>query len=143
MAGSEQASRVGKAMDPGALAPGLKALLRGALDVVMPPQALDAGQAARVQGPRLSPEAWGAGALIGGAGLGGCRRAVAVDEGEGGRCPACQARPRAFDRARAAVVYDDHSRDLILKLKHADRTDLAALFAAWLSRAARDLVEGA
>jgi ComF family protein len=37
------------------------------------------------------------------------------------------------------VVYDDHSRDLILKLKRADRTDLASLFALWLARAAHDL----
>ena len=49
--------------------------------------------------------------------------------------------PSAFDRARAACLYDDASRDLILKLKHADRTDLAALFARWLARAAAaDLV---
>ena len=59
----------------------------------------------------------------------GCGAAMEYDQGEGARCPACLARKRAFDRARAAVVYDEHSRDLILKLKHADRTDLAALFA--------------
>ena len=44
--------------------------------------------------------------------------------------------PAPFDRARAACLYDEASRDLILKLKHADRTDLAPLFARWLSRAA-------
>ena len=31
----------------------------------------------------------------------------------------------------------------MLKLKHADRTDLAPLFARWLSRAASDLLDGA
>jgi len=50
------------------------------------------------------------------------------------------ARPRAFDRARAACLYDEASRDLILKLKHADRTDLAGLMARWLSRSARPLL---
>ena len=44
---------------------------------------------------------------------------------------------------RAAVSYDDASRDLVLKLKRADRTDLAGMFALWLSRAARDLIEDA
>ncbi len=44
------------------------------------------------------------------------------------------AKPRAFDRARAACLYDENSRDLILKLKHADRTDLSGLMARWLSR---------
>jgi ComF family protein len=51
------------------------------------------------------------------------------------------ARPRAFDRARAACLYDEASRDLILKLKHADRTDLAGLMARWLSRSARPLLD--
>ncbi|MEO8811967.1 MAG: phosphoribosyltransferase family protein [Caulobacteraceae bacterium] len=48
--------------------------------------------------------------------------------------------PTLFDRARAACLYDEHSRDLILKLKHADRTDLSGLFARWLARAAADLL---
>ena len=36
-------------------------------------------------------------------------------------------------------MYDEHSRDLILKFKHADRTDLSRLFALWLSRAIVDI----
>lgn len=43
-------------------------------------------------------------------------------------------------RARAACLYDEASRELILKLKHADRTDLAGLMARWISRAAADLL---
>ena len=61
----------------------------------------------------------------------------------GARCAACQARPRAFDAARAACLYDETSRDPILKLKHADRSDLAPLLARWVSRAAYPLVEAA
>lgn len=49
----------------------------------------------------------------------------------------------AFSRARAACLYDEHSRELILQMKHADRTDLCGLFARWLSRSARELVEEA
>ncbi len=73
----------------------------------------------------------------------GCGAALEYDLGEGARCVACQGRKRAFDRARAAVLYDEHSRGLVLKLKHADRTDLGALFAAWIARAARDLLADA
>ncbi|MBS0331326.1 MAG: ComF family protein, partial [Proteobacteria bacterium] len=58
----------------------------------------------------------------------------------GVRCAACMAKPAAFDAARAACLYDEMSRDPILKLKHADRTDLAPLFARWLSRAAAPLI---
>lgn len=57
-----------------------------------------------------------------------------------GRCPACEAKPHKFDRARAACLYDEHSREPILQLKHADRTDLAPLFARWLSRAGAQLI---
>jgi ComF family protein len=63
--------------------------------------------------------------------------------GPGVRCAACEARPRAFARARAACLYDEHSRDLILQFKHADRVDLARLFSLWLSRAAGDLIDEA
>jgi ComF family protein len=70
----------------------------------------------------------------------GCGLATPYGGPEPERCPACLARPRAFQRARAACVYDEHSRELILKLKHADRTDLADLFARWLSRAAVGLL---
>jgi predicted amidophosphoribosyltransferase len=47
------------------------------------------------------------------------------------RCAACIARPRALEAARAACLYDETSRDPILKLKRADRLDLAPLFARW------------
>jgi ComF family protein len=61
----------------------------------------------------------------------------------GSRCATCLAKPRAFDAARAACLYDETSREPILKLKHADRLDLAPLFARWLLRAANRLVEEA
>lgn len=70
----------------------------------------------------------------------GCGAPFEFDQGPGVRCAACSSKPRAFDRARAACLYDDASREPILMLKHADRTDLAPLMARWLSRAARELL---
>ena len=61
------------------------------------------------------------------------------DLGPGARCGACMAKPRAFAAARAACLYDEAVRDPILKLKHADRPDLAPMFALWIGRAARQL----
>jgi ComF family protein len=119
-------------------------LARSAIDVVLPPQALDGVRGAgRVQTRGLSAEAWGKIRFIEAPVCDGCGAPSEFDAGEAARCPACLARRRAFDRARAAVTYDDQSRDLILKLKRADRTDLAGLFALWLARAARDLIEDA
>lgn len=119
--------------------PGVQALWRGALDLVFPPQALDGGPRPLAGG--LSHGAWSRIHFLDGPVCDGC--GVPFDYDPGARCPACQARPRAFDRARAACLYDETSREPILKLKHADRTDLAPLFARWLSRAARELVEEA
>ena len=41
------------------------------------------------------------------------------------------------------MVYDARSRDLILRFKHADRTNAAPTFAKWMTRAGQDLVEDA
>ena len=119
----------------------LAAATRRALDLVLPPQALDGG--ARPQTVGLSAQAWSRIAFIEGPVCDGCGLPFEYDQGPGVRCPACAARPRAFARARHACLYDDHSRDLILKLKHADRPELAALFSLWLSRAAAEPLEAA
>jgi predicted amidophosphoribosyltransferase len=50
-------------------------------------------------------------------------------------CPACARRRPDFDRARAVLAYDDHSRALLLRLKHGDRLDGVPAFGQWLARA--------
>ena len=60
--------------------------------------------------------------------------------GAGVKCAACVARPPVFSKARAALAYDDISRDLILPLKHADRLEAATIFARWMANAAADLI---
>jgi ComF family protein len=119
--------------------PRAKALWRGALDLVFPPQTLDGGPAPLAGG--LSAETWSRIHFLDGPVCDGCGVPFEYDPGD--RCPACLAKPRAFDAARAACLYDEVSRDPILKLKHADRLDLAPLFARWLSRAARPLLDDA
>ena len=58
-------------------------------------------------------------------------------------CAACLTHPPAYDAARAALVYDDASRPLILKFKHGDRTHAVRSFTPWLARAGADLLDGA
>lgn len=110
------------------------------LDLLLPPSSLD-GEAALSGG--LSAGAFGRITFLDDPVCDGCGLAMAYAEAAVERCPACQAKPKAFQRCRAACVYDEHSRDLILKLKHADRTDLAGLFARWLSRASVELLDEA
>ncbi|WP_066681703.1 ComF family protein [Caulobacter sp. CCH9-E1] len=117
------------------VSPFLRAFGRGVLDLLLPPASLD-GEAALTGG--LSASAFSKVTFLDDPVCDGCGLAQAYAAES--RCPACQAKPRAFQRARAACVYDEHSRELILKLKHADRTDLSGLFARWLSRASADLL---
>ncbi|MBO9709231.1 MAG: ComF family protein [Caulobacter sp.] len=119
--------------------PEITAFGRACLDLILPPRAFD-GEAALSHG--LSAGAWNRITFLDGPVCDGCGAPFPFDAGEV-RCVLCQSRPRAFSRARAACLYDEHSRDLILKLKHADRTDLAGLFARWLSRSAADLLDEA
>jgi len=110
---------------------------RGLLDLLLPVRDFD-GEAAQTAG--LPARQWSRIAFLEDPVCDGCGSPFEFDPGPGVRCAACTARPRAFDRARAACLYDEASRDLILKLKHADRTDLAGLMARWLSRSARPLL---
>ena len=53
------------------------------------------------------------------------------------------ANPPAYQRARAAVRYDDVARSLVHALKYQDRTDLAPTMGRWMARAGRELLDGA
>ena len=46
----------------------------------------------------------------------------------------------AYERARAAVRFDDVARDLVHALKYGDRLDLAATMGQWMARAGREVL---
>ena len=120
------------------LATALKAAGRRALDLVFPPQTLDGGLGVLTAG--LSSDVWSRITFLDDPVCDGCGTPFEYDLGPEARCAACEAKPRAFARARAACLYDENSRGPILQFKHADRTDLGPLFARWLARSARDLL---
>lgn len=62
------------------------------------------------------------------------------DPGHAVHCDDCLTLARPWDRGRAAMIYRDGARSLVLKLKHADRTDLARPMADWLHRAAAPIL---
>jgi ComF family protein len=113
--------------------------LRGVQDMVFPHHALEDG-ALRTGSTGLSAKAWAKVRFLDAPVCDGCGTPFDYDLGAGVRCAPCEARPRAFARARAACLYNEDSRDLILQFKHADRLDLARLFCAWISRSAADLI---
>ncbi len=53
------------------------------------------------------------------------------------------ANPPAYDRARAAVRYDDIARALVHRFKYGDRLDLAPLMGRWMARAGHELLASA
>jgi len=116
----------------------------GSLDLLLPPRPLDEGPGSRpaagVQWRGLTPPAWSKIAFIEAPFCDACGAPFDYDLGAEARCPTCTRQLPAFDHARAACIYDEPVSDLILKLKHADRTDLSGLFARWIARAAADLL---
>ena len=62
------------------------------------------------------------------------------DTGQPEHCDDCLAIARPWHRGRSVLLYKDRGRDLVLKLKHADRLDLARPMARWLARSAAPLL---
>ncbi len=55
-------------------------------------------------------------------------------------CDDCLAQPRAWNRGRAALIYRDTGRKLVLALKHGDRQEIAQPAGLWLARVAKDIL---
>lgn len=56
-------------------------------------------------------------------------------------CPSCLIAPPQYDRHRAALAYDDHSKRLILPFKHGDRTYMTPTLGQWMMLAGRTLLD--
>jgi ComF family protein len=56
-------------------------------------------------------------------------------------CDDCTHNPHAWDAGRCAVAYDGAGRDVVLKLKHSDRPDIAKPLARWITGAAAPITE--
>jgi ComF family protein len=121
--------------------PALRALGRGLVDFAFPPHALEGGAGGQSTG--FSADAWTRVSFLEAPWCDGCGTPFPHPMGEGALCASCDGRARPVSRTRAACVYDEASRDVILSFKHADRTELGRLFALWLARAAAELLADA
>lgn len=59
------------------------------------------------------------------------------DQGPDALCAYCLAKAPSYDSARAALAYDDASRDMVLEFKHGGYLDNLDMFAAHMARAGR------
>lgn len=114
-------------------------MMRKGIDLVLPPTC--GGCGAQVDAPQtLCAACWGKLTFLGDPCCQACGHPFDFETPDELFCGACLRRHPPFERARAALLYDDASRDLILAFKHADRTERAELFAKWMLAAGRDLV---
>lgn len=56
-------------------------------------------------------------------------------------CDDCMTIARPWSRGRAALLYKDNGRRIVLALKHGDRLDLARPAALWMLKAARPMLK--
>ena len=62
------------------------------------------------------------------------------DSGAPAHCDDCMALARPWSQGRAAMLYKDNGRKMVLQLKHGDRLDLAKPAGAWLLRTSRPIL---
>lgn len=119
---------------------GLRSAFGRVLDLLLPPRCLACGDV--VAAGDLCAACWGGIGFIGPPLCARCGHPFTFAE-EGSLCPECAATPPVFGRARAAMRYDEASRNLVLAFKHGDRTHGAPAFGRWMRRAGAELLEDA
>lgn len=123
-----------------------KAVVATTLDALLPPRCLSCGTPVERQGG-LCAACWGTLTFIAQPCCARCglpfEYALEGESADAALCGACMADPPEFHRARAALVYDDGSRPLVLGFKHGDRLHAADAFGAWMARAGAELLADA
>lgn len=126
---------------PGGLRAGLGPWLKGAADLLYPPQCTWCR--AEVQDAHaLCPACWREAIFIAHPLCDRCGSPLS-GAGDAPFCDHCLGRALGFSRARAALLYQGVGRDLALAFKHGDRLDIARPAATWMIRAGRDLIDRA
>jgi ComF family protein len=114
---------------------------RTVLDILLPPHCLTCDQP--VGAPdQLCPACFGATAFIAAPCCDGCGLPFGAKGPDGPlrRCESCLVHPPAWGHGRAALLYDDQARRLLLPFKYADRTEIARALAAMMARAGAALL---
>jgi ComF family protein len=121
---------------------GLRDAAMVAVNVLLPPRCLLCGRMVDAPGA-LCGECWRAVSFLEPPLCARCGLPFDIDPGPQAICAACARRPPRFARARAVFRYDDASKGLILRFKHADRVGGAPHFARWMARAGAALLADA
>jgi ComF family protein len=121
---------------------GWRTVLRLALDAALPPLCPSCREPLG-DGAGLCASCWSKLALIEPPYCARLGIPFTYDPGPGLLSMEAIANPPAYDRARAAVRYDDVARALVHGFKYGDRLDLAPTMGRWMARAGRELLADA
>lgn len=118
----------------------LRASFQTAVSLVYPPKCLGCDELVE-QDFGLCGACWGDAHFISGTVCEGCGLPL-IGDADGFRldCDECMSTPRPWSQGRAALLYKDKARRLVMALKHGDRADLAAPVAGWIARASGPLL---
>ena len=118
-----------------------EAALQAALHLVYPPQCLVCG-ALVTSDFGLCGSCWRDTPFISGLVCDLCGVPLPGEEtGKAEHCDDCLTIARPWSRGRAALLYKDNARHMVLALKHSDRLDLVRPAATWMLRAAAPILE--
>lgn len=120
-----------------------KSIFMKGIDIILPPRCIVSGEIVSAQG-MLSPAAWQELRFISAPFCALCGMPFEFDSAvgveDGAHCAVCLDDPPPFARARAALVYDDSSRGIILKFKHADHLHAVPTLVPMMMRMAADMI---
>ncbi len=119
--------------------PAPRGFLQKALDLLLPPRCLGTGEIVDTQG-MIAPAFWSQLSFIDTPFCKTCGLPFPFATPDGTLCAACIEEEPVFDTARAAVVYCDASRQMILDFKYGDRLHAADTFLPWLARAGAEML---
>jgi len=118
----------------------LRAQFQTAVSLIYPPRCLGCDEMVE-KDFGLCGSCWGEAHFIDGTVCEGCGMPLPGDEdGQRLECDECMSISRPWSQGRAALLYKDKARNLVMALKHGDRTDLAAPAAGWIERVAAPLL---
>lgn len=119
----------------------LRGLRTTVADILFPPECLACGGETGTAGS-LCRACWDTVAFIDRDACGRCGIPLELGFADEAVCAGCLSRAPAYERAMSVFRYDT-ARDLVLRYKHADRTDYTPAFAAWMARAGAPLLADA
>jgi ComF family protein len=136
----EAIAEIGQASKLHKLGRGFSLLWRGLIDIITPPLCLSCGRQV-MQPASLCVGCWSKLRFLDFPVCDVMGTPFAYDQGEGILSAEALADPPGWDRSRAAVLFDEHSKEIVHQLKYRDRAEAGIFMARMMARAGRSLLQ--